>query len=102
MIAREAWRTTTCSVALYLYGSGFATQMRLSNAGGAWTAWQPFTTNVTWTLSGTNGGVATVNAEIRNASGTVRSATDSIRLGTSCVTTVPDPNRIFRHGFENP
>jgi uncharacterized protein YkwD len=102
VIAREAWRTTTCSVVLYLYGSGFATQMRLSNAGGAWTAWQPFATNVSWTLSGTNGGVATVNAEIRNASGTVRSATDSIRLGTSCVTTVPDPNRIFRHGFENP
>jgi uncharacterized protein YkwD len=100
VIAREAYRTTSCSVPLYLYGSGFATQMRLSNAGGTWTAWQAFATNTTWTMSGVNGGVATVNVEIRNAGGTVRSASDSIRLGTTCLAAQPDPNRIFRAGFE--
>ena len=102
VIAREAWRTTTCSVAVYVYGQGFATQMRFSSNGGStWSAWQAYATNTTQTLVGANGAVATLLAEIRNSGGTVRSASDSIRLGTACTTSVPNPQRIFSHGFED-
>jgi uncharacterized protein YkwD len=103
VIAREAYRTTSCSVAVHVYGQGFATQMRFSNNGGAtWSAWQSYAASTTQTLVGANGSVATLQSEIRNASGTVRSASDSIRLGTTCTTTVPNPQRVFAHGFENP
>jgi uncharacterized protein YkwD len=102
VIAREAYQTAACGVPLYLYGSGFATQMRFSNDGGQnWSSWQTFNANPTWTLSGAAGTVATVNAEIRNGSGTVRSASDSIRLGTSCGGGGGEvPPSIFKHGFE--
>lgn len=102
VIAREAYRTTTCSVAVYVYGQGFANQMRFStNGGSTWSAWETFATNTTRTLAGANGGVATLNAEIRNASGTVRSASDTIRLGTTCAGSGGTPPRVFAHGFEN-
>lgn len=102
VIAREAWRTTSCSVAVYLHGQGFATQMRFSTNGGAtWSAWEAFATNTTRTLSGANGSIATLDAEIRNASGTVRSASDTIRLGTSCSGGTVPAQRVFASGFEN-
>jgi uncharacterized protein YkwD len=102
VIAREAYRTTSCSVPLYVYGSGFATQMRFSNnAGATWSAWQTYSPNATWTLAGTSGGVASVTAEIRNASGSVRSASDTIRLGTTCSSGGgTNPSRVFASGFE--
>lgn len=102
VIAREAYRTTSCSVPLYVYGAGFATQMRFSNnAGATWSAWQAYSANTTWTLAGTSGGIATVTAEIRNASGTVRSASDTIRLGTTCTSGGgTNPSRVFASGFE--
>jgi uncharacterized protein YkwD len=102
VIAREAYRTTSCSVPLYVYGAGFATQMRFSNnAGATWSAWQAYAANTTWALAGASGTVATVTAEIRNASGSVRSASDTIRLGTSCSSGGgTNPARVFASGFE--
>jgi uncharacterized protein YkwD len=80
VIAREAYETTDPNVSLYLYGTGWALEMRLRNEQGAWTAWQPFAANVAWSLSAGNG-VKTVNAEIRNGA-TVRSASDAIVLNS--------------------
>jgi uncharacterized protein YkwD len=103
VVAREAWRTSQCNVDLYVYGAGFATQMRFSNnAGATWSAWQSYASNTLWNLSGSNGSVATVHAEIRNASGTVRSASDSIRLATSCTAGGGGNSaQVFGHGFES-
>jgi uncharacterized protein YkwD len=101
VIAREAFRTTACSVPLYVYGSGFATQMRFSNDGVNWSSWQTYAANATWGLTGASGTTATVRSQIRNSGGTVIAAEDSIVLGTACGTvTPPDPNRIFVQGFE--
>lgn len=100
VIAREAYRTTTCQIDLHVYGAGFATQMRFSNDGAAWSAWQPYAANTLWTLRGANGASTTVFGEIRNASGSVRSAQDSIVLGTACGAALPDPERLFADGFD--
>lgn len=79
VINREAFLTNTRSVNLYLYGSGWATEMRIRNGDGAWTPWQPFAANVAWDLSAGNG-VKEVRVEIRNGAGTVRPANDTILL----------------------
>jgi len=101
VIAREDYQTASCNVDLYVYGSGFATQMRFSNNGGAtWSAWQAYDANVRWTLAGTAGATATVHSQIRNGAGTVVDASDSIRLATTCGAAGPDPALVFEHGFE--
>ncbi len=90
VIDREAFSTPTRDVDLYLYGTGFALEMRLRNESGAFTAWMPFDATVAWQLSAA-GGLKTVTAEIRNGA-TVRSASDTILLeGTAEV--------IFEDGF---
>lgn len=79
IINREAYVTNSLFVELYLYGTGWAQEMRLNNDGGAWTAWQPFSANVAnWQLSAGNG-TKTVNVELRNGA-TVRTASDTIML----------------------
>jgi uncharacterized protein YkwD len=81
VINREAALTATRDVTLYLYGSGVFQEMRLKNDNGAYTSWQPFQSNLPWTLSGCNG-AKTVTAELRNNSSTVTS-TDAISLAAS-------------------
>jgi hypothetical protein len=101
VIEREAYSTPDCSVALYVYGSGFATQMRFSNNGSNWSPWTAYGANTSWDVSGPLGGVATVFAQIRNGAGTVRDAQDTIRLGADCSGAGGgNPDRIFGHGFE--
>jgi uncharacterized protein YkwD len=93
VIDREAYETPDRNVDLYLYGGGFATEMRLRNEAGAWSAWMPFNANVAWQLSA-GAGTKTVNAQIRNAAMTVLSASDTIHLaGASAV--------VFQDGFES-
>lgn len=77
VINREAYETTTATVNLYVYGTGY-TEMRFRNENGAWSAWQPYNANAAWTLSAGNG-TKTVNCEIRSGT-TVRSASDTIEL----------------------
>lgn len=96
VIAREAWQVATCSIDVHLYGSGWASQYRLSNDGTHWSPWQAFSANVLWTLSGPAGGTATVHAQIRDSAGTVRQSQDSVRLAVACA--VGDP--IFASGFQ--
>lgn len=92
VVDREAYQTATVDVDLYLYGTGWASEMRVRNSGGAWTAWQPFAANVAWQLT-PGPGVRQVDVEIRSGS-TVRTASDTI------VSTAPD-DVIFADGFDS-
>lgn len=83
VIEREAPSTTSTSVDLYLYGTGWAQDMRFSNDGSTWSAWETYDPNKSWTLSG-GAGTKTVYAQIRNGA-TVRQASDTIYLDSPCV-----------------
>jgi uncharacterized protein YkwD len=92
VIERERYETDSRNVALYLYGEGWATEMRIRNLGEAWTEWTPFASNVDWTLAPGNG-VRVVEVEIRSGV-TVRSAFDTIELTGQEATAVGDPPTI--------
>jgi uncharacterized protein YkwD len=77
VINREVYFTFRRTVFLYVYGQGWATEMRFSNDGTNWSAWEPYSANKTWTLS-EGEGTKTVYVEIKNGGGTVRSANDDI------------------------
>lgn len=87
VIERELWETTTPNVALYVYGEGWADDMRFSNDGATWSSWETYSPNKMWTLS-SGGGDKTVWAQIRRST-TVLEATDTIQYVTSC-STYPD------------
>ena len=59
----------------------------------AFSAWMPFASDTTWTLS-SGDGVKTVTAEIRNGGGTVLSHSDTIILEDA-------DGLIFADGFES-
>ncbi len=82
VIDREAPSTTTQVVDLYVYGSGWADDMRFSNDGATWSAWEAYGPDATWTLSG-GAGIHTVYAQIRHLS-TVHEASDTIYLDVAC------------------
>ena len=84
VINREAYETTTPQVSLYMYGSGWAAEMRFRNENGTWSSWQPYVADVNWTLSSGNG-EKTVYAEIKDGTGEVRSASDTIMLNVVTV-----------------
>lgn len=100
VIAREAYAANACLIDLYVYGSGFATQMRFSNDGNTWSLWQPYSPDTLWPLQGMAGQLVTVYGEIRNAQGSVRAAQDSIVLGSACGSE-PNPDLLFADGFES-
>lgn len=80
VINREALLTQVRTVELYVYGEGWATEMRIRNEDSDWTPWQGFATNIfDWSLSAGNG-IKQVTIEIRNSTGTVLSASDNIEL----------------------
>ena len=82
VINREAASTDLPQVSLYIYRQDATwTEMRLRNDAGAWTAWQPFSATLTWTLDWVKG-TRTVTVEVRKGS-TVRSASDTIDLTTA-------------------
>ncbi len=82
VIDREAPSTTSTTVDLYVYGQGWAQEMRFSNDGATWSAWEPYQPDAVWTLSG-GAGTQTVYAQIRNGA-TVRQASDTIYLDVAC------------------
>lgn len=79
VINREYSRTASPNVTLYIYGAW--TQVRLRNDSGAWSAWQPFTNTLSWTLNWVQG-TREVCAEFTSGSQTF-SACDTILLTTS-------------------
>ena len=90
IINREAIETNSRNVQLYLYGDGWASEMRIQNAGGAWSNWQAFSSTLAWQLSSGNG-IKTISVELRSGA-TVRSASDSICLNETY---------IYEDGFED-
>ncbi len=91
IINREEPETDSRTVNLYVYGTPIsqyenfvATSMRFSNNGNNWSSWEPYNPDKTWQLSAGNG-VKTVHAQIRNSSGSIKTATDQIILdGDEC------------------
>ncbi|MCW3098323.1 MAG: SCP-like extracellular [Chthonomonadaceae bacterium] len=55
IINSGAMRTARPEVKLYLYGEGTMKQMRFSNDGIVWTAWEPYLPNRDWMLSAGSG-----------------------------------------------
>ncbi len=91
VINREAYKTQSPLVDLYIYGAGWATEMRMKNETASWGGWQPFSTHVSnWELSLGNG-LKEVFVEIRNASGTVVTAGDTILLEGTLPPPTPSP-----------
>jgi len=82
VIEREAHETDQRTVDLYLYGAGWAQEMRFSNNHSTWSSWQSFSSTRQWSLSSGNG-VKTVWAQLRNG-GTVREASDTILFSGAC------------------
>jgi hypothetical protein len=59
------------------------TQMRFSNNGSSWSDWEPYATEMTWTLA-VGDGLRTVYAEVRDNAGlSSTAATDSITVDTA-------------------
>lgn len=82
VIEREAHATGSTTVDLYLYGEGWAQEMRFSDDGCTWSAWEPYQTDTVWTLPA-GGGTRTVRAQLRNGS-TVLESRDSIVVDAAC------------------
>jgi uncharacterized protein YkwD len=105
VVNREAYESTSRDVSLYIYGDGFAVDMRIRNDAGTWSDWMPYATNKSWTLSAVNG-VRTVEVEIRSGA-TVFSASDTIVLD-AVLTAVPaegiasTPGPVLRAPSPNP
>lgn len=99
--AREAYQVSACATDLYTHASG-QSQMRFSNDGSNWSAWENFAANKIWTLSGASGSTATVRVQTRTSGGATTTATDTVRLGISCGSGGnPVPlQRIFAGTFE--
>lgn len=73
VINGEAATTTSSTVQLYIYGAGWAEQMRLSNDGVTWTDWLPYSTTYTWTLA-SGSGERTVFVQIRQGTTTYQTS----------------------------
>ncbi|HEY77432.1 MAG TPA: hypothetical protein G4O00_14845 [Thermoflexia bacterium] len=101
VINREAAATDQRDVSLYVYGAGWATQMRFRNETGEWSEWEPYNPDRAWTLSCGNG-QKTVYAELSNGS-EIRSASDSILLDGEPyrLTVEPDGEVIFLYDAES-
>jgi len=93
IIDREAPQTPDRFVDLYLYGEGWASNMRLSNDGGTWTDWLTFSSELEWELE-PGEGIREVYVEIKNAVGEIRTASDTIY-------SVDGVAEIFSDGFED-
>jgi uncharacterized protein YkwD len=98
IINRDAASTDSRDVSLYLYGDW--QEMRLRNDDGAWTAWQPFQSALSWTLAAGRGD-HTVSAELRDGAQTAASS-DRIFLdaGSPLLGDLPD-SLAFSYNFWN-
>ena len=78
MINREDKIVASRDVNLYVYGAGMWSEMRLRNDDDAWSAWQPFRNEVSWTLKDLNG-ERTVWVELRQGAQT-QTTSDTIQF----------------------
>ena len=80
IINGEAATTDSPFVELYIYGSGWATQMMVSNDPTfADAAWEPYASTKSWTLS-EGPGLKTVYVRLKSAGGAIVNSSDSIYL----------------------
>ncbi len=80
IINLEAMTTENSKVQLYVHGSQWgASEMRFSNDGTNWTAWESYHAEKEWILEPQEG-EKTVYAEIRNSDGDVLKSEDTIHL----------------------
>ena len=82
IINDEQARTDTPEVSLYIYGEGWAREMRLKNDDGTFSSWRPYAPEISWVLPDKEG-MHTVTVELRNEQGDVRQAQDTIYLGAN-------------------
>ena len=75
IINNEEGQTTNAHVSLYLYGAGSIKQMRLSNDGKTWSAWETFRSKRDWTLASGQGS-RTVFVELKGESDVFASSDD--------------------------
>lgn len=101
VVAREAYQVSSCIADVYIHASG-QSQMRFSNDGSTWSAWETFANDKIWTLAGATGSTATVRVQTRVGSGSPITATDTVRLGVGCSGggDTPPQSRIFAGSFE--
>jgi len=78
VINRESVDTACAELRLYVYGPPGAAQMRFSNDGSTWSAWQPYSPNAQWTIPDGSASPAAVYSQVTN--GTTYDAEDSIFL----------------------
>jgi uncharacterized protein YkwD len=69
VIAREEDVVSNRNVSLYIYGQGVWSEMRLRNDSDAWGPWQPFQSQLNWSLADLHG-VRTVWVEMRQGAQT--------------------------------
>lgn len=80
VVNREEFTTTSATVDLYIYGSGWATEMQVSNDPGfAGAVWEPYSSTKTWTLA-PGLGARTVYVKLRRASTTVEYSDTIVRV----------------------
>ncbi len=80
VINADGANTDRRDVSLYIYGDWGGGQMRLQNDTGAWTAWQPFQSPISWTLA-SGVGSHTVSVELKNMTLTAAAtSSDSVYL----------------------
>ena len=79
VIENEAWSANSLDVGLYVYGQGWATEMRFRNSDGTWSPWESYRCDKAWTLSASDGTSATVYAQVKRGS-TVLERSDTIHL----------------------
>ncbi|WP_293647896.1 CAP domain-containing protein [Thiolapillus sp.] len=82
VIEREKDETASPRVELYVYGQGFAREMRFQNENGSWSSWEAYAENRMWDLSA-GAGSKRVSVQIRNGSA-VAAASDEILLIAGC------------------
>ena len=76
VINGEAGETESSHVSLYLYGAGWAYELRLSNDGDTWSEWQSYRPEIAWELE-PGRGERTVYVELRRGN-VIREAQDTI------------------------
>ncbi len=91
IINDEAASSSTLAIDLYIYGAGWADEMRLSNDGTNWTDWEAYQDHRAWTLADGQRGTRTVYVELRqNSTGAIIYTSDTIEL-TADVLSEPAP-----------
>lgn len=88
VINLEAPATDSRNVQLYIYGEGWAQEMRFRNEDGVFSSWEPFQAQRSWTLTD-GSGERRVTVELRQGT-EVRSAEDTIFLSNTPLADIDD------------